>query len=352
MTGVQEKANLTREQSDEALQRFTDGFLSGLRAPVLHWPSEVGLEYEDVTFPARDGVPLEGWFIPAPESAKLIIANHPFSFSRSGIPAHVEPWHAIWAPSGNGFEVNLVPDYKILHDAGYHVLTYDLRNHGLSGAANGGVVTNGVTESRDVAGSLDYARERFGARQMSVGLFSRCTGGNATFCAMARWPAAFDGVRCLVSPEPITTAIIIQHRMAVFGIADRLEDFTFPARDGVPLEGWFIPAPGSAKLIIANSQHRKEAAVDREHDSSVGRLHGVPAPPPAHARLVRAVPMIYPRHGGQGRSLWPPYSPPASSNTGPWLSFGSFTPVRGRSPAATGRSDRDGHTSPKGRNIQ
>ena len=42
---------LTREQSDEALQRFTDGFLSGLRAPVLHWPSEVGLEYEDVTFP-------------------------------------------------------------------------------------------------------------------------------------------------------------------------------------------------------------------------------------------------------------------------------------------------------------
>jgi pimeloyl-ACP methyl ester carboxylesterase len=41
--------------------------------------------------------------------------------------------------SGNGFEVNLVPDYKILHDAGYNVLAYDLRNHGLSSAANGGV---------------------------------------------------------------------------------------------------------------------------------------------------------------------------------------------------------------------
>jgi predicted alpha/beta hydrolase len=217
--------NLTPEQSDVALQRFTDGFISSLRAPVLHWPSEVGLEYEDVTFPARDGVPLEGWFIPAPGSAKLIIANHPFSFSRSGIPAHVEPWHAIWAASGNGFEVNLVPDYKILHDAGYNVLAYDLRNHGLSGAANGGVVTNGVTECRDVAGSVDYARERFGAREMAVGLFSRCTGGNATFYAMARWPAAFDGVRCLVSPQPITTAIIIQHRMAVSGIADRFEDF-------------------------------------------------------------------------------------------------------------------------------
>ena len=89
MTDVQEKTNLTREQSDEALQRFTDGFISGLRAPVLHRPSEVGLEYEDVTFPARDGVPLEGWFIPAVGSAKLIIANHPFSFSR---PAYPPTW--------------------------------------------------------------------------------------------------------------------------------------------------------------------------------------------------------------------------------------------------------------------
>jgi hypothetical protein len=42
---------------------------------------------------------------------------------------------------------------------------------------------------------------------------------------MAHSPAAFDSVRCLVAPQPITTAIIIQHRMAVFGIADRFEDF-------------------------------------------------------------------------------------------------------------------------------
>jgi uncharacterized protein len=89
MTDVQDTIALTREQSDEALQRFADGFSSNLRAPVLHSPSEHGLQYEDVTFPARDGVPLEGWFIPAPGSGKLIIANHPFSFSRSGIPAHL-----------------------------------------------------------------------------------------------------------------------------------------------------------------------------------------------------------------------------------------------------------------------
>jgi pimeloyl-ACP methyl ester carboxylesterase len=146
-------------------------------------------------------------------------------FSRSGMPADVQPWHADWAPSGNGFEVDLVPDYKILHDAGYNVLAYDLRNHGLSSAANGGVTTHGNTESRDVVGSLEYARTRADTRDMEIGLFSRCMGGVATFAAMTRFPAAFEGVRCLVSPQPVTPRYIVQRRLAVLGLGDRLDDF-------------------------------------------------------------------------------------------------------------------------------
>jgi uncharacterized protein len=225
MTDVQDTAVRTRDQNDEALQRFADGFASPRRSPVLHWPSEHGLDYEDVTFLAHDGVPLEAWFIPAPGSSKLIIANHPLGFSRSGTPTHLQPWHADWAPSGNGFEVDLVPDYKILHDAGYNVLAYDLRNHGLSSAANGGVVTHGFTEGRDVVGSLDYARTRPDTRDMVIGLFSRCMGAVSTFAAMTRFPAAFDGVRCLVSPQPVTARYIAERRLAVMGLSDRLEDF-------------------------------------------------------------------------------------------------------------------------------
>ena len=225
MTGVQDKTETAQEQADEALRRFADGFSWLRRAPVLHSPSEHGLEYEDVTFPARDGVPLEGWFIPAPGSGKLIIANHPMGFSRSGMPTQYEPWHADWAASGNGFEVDLVPDYKILHDAGYNVLAYDLRNHGLSSAANGGVSTHGITEWRDIAGSLAYARTRPGTGGMTIGLFSRCMGAVATFAAMTRFPAAFDGVRCLVAPQPVTPRIIVERRLAVMGLGDRLDDF-------------------------------------------------------------------------------------------------------------------------------
>src|SRR5437667_8628 len=133
-------------------------------------------------------------------SRKRIIANHPLGFSRSGIPTHLQPWHGDWAASGNGFEVDLVPDYKILHDAGYNVLAYDLRNHGMSSAANGGVTTHGFTEGRDVVGSLEYVRTRPDTRDMIIGLFSRCMGGVSTFAAMTRFPEAFDGVRCPLSP--------------------------------------------------------------------------------------------------------------------------------------------------------
>jgi len=212
MTAVLDKPESTLDQADAALQRFADGFSSPPRSPVLHSPSEHGLEYEDVTFPAHDGVPIEAWFIPAPGSGKLIIANHPLGFSRSGIPTHLEPWHTVWAPTGNGFEVDLVPDYKILHDAGYNVLAYDLRNHGLSSAANG-------------VGSLEYARTRPDTRQMTIGLFSRCMGAVSTFAAITRFPQAFDGVRCLVSPQPITPRYIAQRRLAAIGLGDRLEDF-------------------------------------------------------------------------------------------------------------------------------
>jgi len=215
----------TDEQIDRILDATADSFVRQLRSPILHDPSEQNLVYEEVTFQALDGVPLEGWFIPATGSQKLIIANHPMGFSRSGIPAHLEPWQSVWSSSGNAFDVNFIPDYKILHDAGYNVLAYDLRNFGLSGAANGGIASSGIFESRDVLGSLRYVRDRRDTREMTIGLFSRCLGCSSAFCAMTNDPRAFDGVRCLVGPQPVTMKIIMTRRLALSGIpADRIQD--------------------------------------------------------------------------------------------------------------------------------
>ncbi len=84
------------------------------------------------------------------------------------------------------------------------MLTYDLRNFGQSGAANGGVFSVGNFESWDVVGSLDYVRSRTDTKGMTIGLFSRCVGSNATMFAMTRRPDVFEGVRCMVSPQPWT----------------------------------------------------------------------------------------------------------------------------------------------------
>jgi len=101
----------------------TDDFINGLadmmaysaRTPILRRPDDYGLAYEDVFFPAQDGVTVEGWFIPA-DSDRLIVCNHPMPCNRYGYPGHLEPW-----TNFGGFEVNFLPEYKILHEAGYNV---------------------------------------------------------------------------------------------------------------------------------------------------------------------------------------------------------------------------------------
>jgi hypothetical protein len=47
----------------------------------------------------------------------------------------------------------------------------------------------------------------------------------STFSAMMRWPVSFDGVRCLVSPQPVTIRLMFEHRLAVLGPGDRHDDF-------------------------------------------------------------------------------------------------------------------------------
>jgi len=216
---------LSDEQINRVLDETAASFAKQLRSPILHLPSEQNLDYKEVSFPALDGVPLEAWYIPAAGSRKIIVANHPMGFSRSGIPAHLEPWKSIWAPSGNGFEVNFIPDFKLLHNAGYNVLAYDLRNFGHSGDANGGIASSGIFEARDVLGSLAYVRTREDTRGMTIGLFSRCLGCSSTFRAMTDDRAAFRDVRCLVGPPPVTMKVIMKRRLALMGVpADRMND--------------------------------------------------------------------------------------------------------------------------------
>ncbi len=208
------------DDTDTTLNMIAQGLAYGQRSPVLRSPRDARLAFEDVHFPSADDTPLERWFIPCAGSDKLIICAHPINFNRAGFPSHIEPWKSAFGP-GNDYEIDFIPDYRILHDHGYNVLAYDFRNFGHSSAANGGLQSNNRFEARDVVGSLSYVQSRADLAGMTIGLFSRCMGANATFRAIAADPLLFADVRCLVAPLLLSADVALNCMLEGAGIADR-----------------------------------------------------------------------------------------------------------------------------------
>jgi fermentation-respiration switch protein FrsA (DUF1100 family) len=98
------------------------------------------LPYENVAFPSlTGGVQLKGWYIPAAGgSDRTVILAHGFLNDR--------------LIHGRG-----LPLAEALEQRGFNVLLFDLRGHGQSPAVP---VTFGAREQGDVAGAVQYARER------------------------------------------------------------------------------------------------------------------------------------------------------------------------------------------------
>jgi hypothetical protein len=104
MTDTRTEATNATPSTEQFINGLADLMAHSTRTPILRRPDEYGMEYEDVFFPAMDGVTLEGWFIPA-DSDRLIICNHPMPCNRYGYPGHLEPWTDF-----GGFEVNFLPE--------------------------------------------------------------------------------------------------------------------------------------------------------------------------------------------------------------------------------------------------
>ena len=180
-----------------------------LRSFIFKTPDDYGMTgWHDLAIPSDDGTPLEAWYIPAKggESNKLIIFNHALPMCRAGFPGHFgEPWS-----NYEGVEIDFVLQYKHLTDAGYNILTYDIRNHGNSSAANNGICGIGRWEWRDCVGVKKYVDAHPTLGKMTVGLYSQCMGGNSQYEAIARHPERFANVKCMCSPlVPSMSAIFL-----------------------------------------------------------------------------------------------------------------------------------------------
>lgn len=164
-------------------------------------PADAGLDYEDVEFPARDGLRLSGWFVPAAGEgpAPTIVLIHGWPWNRLGQAADD------MVSSMTGAEpVDLLRLTHALHGAGYSVLTFDLRNHGES--AEGGPVTFGLQESNDLLGALDYLSERKDVDQDRIGAVGFSMGGNTVLYALPHT----DRIQAAVAVQPTTPAIFAE----------------------------------------------------------------------------------------------------------------------------------------------
>ena len=149
--------------------------------------------------------------------------NHPMPMSRSGFTGHFgEPWSQV-----DDIEIDFVAHIAHIARAGYNVLAYDLRNHGNSGAANGGICGIGRYEWRDCVGAKAYVDAHPHLSKMKLGLYSLCTGGNAQYEAMSRRPEMFGNVLCMLSPLVVSMTALMGQFAKLNGVDDYLDAMDF-----------------------------------------------------------------------------------------------------------------------------
>lgn len=216
MTAALEQQRTISEE-DHAKVRFMTGIVHPMRSFLFTTPDDQRMtDWRTLTIPSADGIPLEAWYIPAAggESDRLVVFNHALPMCRAGFPGHFgEPWSAY-----DDGEIDFVLQYKHLTDAGYNVLTYDLRNHGNSGAANGGVCGMGEWEWRDCVGVKEYVDRHPRLSGMKVALYSQCLGANSQYKAIHERPNLFANVTCMVSPMVVSLSAIIDASTEGMGI--------------------------------------------------------------------------------------------------------------------------------------
>ena len=218
-----------------------------LIAPVRQglWttPADAGLEFENAEFPAQDGVRLSGWFVPAAANSKrsdaTVVLVHGWQWNRLGYRAQ-----DMFANVTGSTNIDLLFLIQDLHNDGYNVLTFDLRNHGQSAAAR--PVSFGQSEAKDLLGALAYLEGRDDVDANQIGVVGFSIGANSALFALPQT----DRIRALVAVQPMTPSLFTSRLAAdflgVFGTAVRSMAEMIYRLFGGPRMAGIVPAFAAA----------------------------------------------------------------------------------------------------------
>ena len=147
-------------------------------------PANWGLKYEDVSFEARDGTKLHGWFFPLPGKGPTIL----FSHGNAGNISH------------------RIDNIKRLLDCGLQVFIYDYRGYGRSGGK-----PSEIGLYQDGLAAYDYLVERKGISPDRIIPFGRSLGA-----AVATEIATKRDVRSLIIESAFTSTRDMAKNMFLF----------------------------------------------------------------------------------------------------------------------------------------
>lgn len=171
---------------------------------LVHSPADYGLDFEEPIFPAADGLPLQGAWIPHPGSQKAVVILHGHGGSLD--------WDLHRAPA--------------LHAAGFNVFLFDFRAHGRS---QGQVASFGYLERGDVQGAVRFLREK---GMLHIGLLGFSYGGMAAMLSAPICPQV-EAVISDGGPARQYTAVI-----------SRLKELGLPGWLAKPLTWWTLVCTG------------------------------------------------------------------------------------------------------------
>ena len=227
-------------------------FIKPFQSPVFDDPKNYGLDYENVSFEARDGVTLSGWLIKG-ETDKVIIQSHfGVQCSRSG-----------YTPKGKGVmkgwdsDICFLRQAKLLHEAGYTVLMYDMRNHGESDEGTLPYVSWGKEEAKDVVAAVDFIATHPSYKNASIGLLSICMGQGASVMAFGldEGLKQYPNLKTMISVQPMDYPCFVK-AMGLPGFVVRGTDNAIKKRTGLDFNttSWrpYVKEVSVPTLVIQN----------------------------------------------------------------------------------------------------